>query len=73
MAATSQNKWVQKAIKHPGAFTAWCKRHGFSGATEGCITEAIRVAKRTGNKTLLRRAVLARTLKKMASKRRKSA
>ena len=67
----ANNKWIQKAIKHPGSFTAWCKRHGFSGATQSCIAKAIQVAKQTGNKTLLRRAVLAKTLKKL-SKRRKN-
>lgn len=67
----AENRWIQKAIKKPGAFTAWCKRQGFSGATESCIEKAIAVAKRTGNKTLLRRAYLARTLKRLAKRRAK--
>lgn len=58
-------KWIQKAIKKLGSFTAWCKRRGYDKASYSCIEEAIRVAKKTGNKTLLRRAYLARTLKKM--------
>ena len=67
----SDNEWIQKAIKNPGSFTAWCKRNGFKGASESCIQKAIAVAKRTGNKTLLRRAYLARTLKRLAKRRAK--
>jgi len=59
------NKWIQSAIKKKGAFRKWCQQHGFSGATNKCIAYAKQVAKRTGNKTLLRRAVLAMTLKRM--------
>jgi len=30
-------KWIQKAIKNPGSFTAWCKRQGYKGVTVECI------------------------------------
>ena len=57
-------KWMQKAVKRPGAFTAWCKRHGYGSATHACIAHARKVAKKTGNTRLGRQAVLARTFKK---------
>ena len=64
-----QKKWIQGAIKHKGAFRTWCQRHGFSKVTEGCISLALEVAKRTGNTTLARRANLARTLLSMQRRR----
>ena len=56
-------KWLQKAIKKEGAFTKWCKAHGFSGVTKACIEKAKAVAKKTKNRTLLGRALLAYRLK----------
>jgi len=62
-----KRKWMQavseqiKAKGTKGAFRRWCKARGHKKVTETCIREAIRVAKRTGNKRLLRRAILART------------
>ena len=61
----ANNKWIQGAIKHPGSFTAWCKRHGFKKANSECIKSAIATARKTGNKKLMKRAVLARTLRRM--------
>jgi len=65
------NKWIQKAIKRPGAFTEWCEKHGFRGASFSCIEEAIKRAKKTGNDRLLRQAYLARTLKTKIKRRKK--
>ena len=60
-------KWIQNAIKHPGAFTEWCKKRGYSGVTEACIQEGLR----SKNPTIRRRAILARTLKRLAKRRKK--
>lgn len=65
-----KQKWVQEAIENPGAFHAWCIAHGFKKANKSCIEEARRIAKKTGNTTLLRRANLAETLLKLQKKRR---
>jgi hypothetical protein len=62
-----KKKWIQQAIKKPGAFTEWCKRQGFSGVTRECIE----MGKRSSNPTTRRRAVLAETLRKLAKRRRK--
>jgi len=62
-----KKKWIQEAIKKPGAFTEWCRRQGFSGTTKECIEKG----KRSSNPTTRRRAVLAETLKKLAKKRKK--
>ena len=29
----SKKRWIQGAIKRPGAFSSWAKRQGYSGAT----------------------------------------
>ncbi len=63
----AKRKWIQQAIKNPGAFTEWCLRQGFSGATKECIEKG----KRSSNPTTRRRAYLAETLKKLAKKRKK--
>jgi len=62
-----KKKWIQEAIKKPGAFTEWCKRRGYSGVTQECIEEG----KRSSNPTTRRRAHLAETLRKMNKKRKK--
>ena len=59
------SKWIQKAIKRPGAFTKWCKGHGFSGATSECIE----YAKKHGSTRVKRQANLAKTLKAMHHKK----
>jgi hypothetical protein len=28
-------------IKHPGAFTEWCKKQGFDGVTCGCVCKGL--------------------------------
>jgi len=60
-------KWIQKAIKRPGAFTAWCKAHGYGGVTQACIA----AGKKAKSTRVKRQANLAQTLKRMAKKRRK--
>lgn len=70
-AKRKSKKWVKKAIQNPGAFHAWCISHGFKKVNKSCIQEAIRIAKKTGDTTLLRRANLARTLLKLQKKRKR--
>ncbi len=53
-------KWIQKAVKKPGRFTAWCKRQGFSGPTKACIAKA----KRSKSKSVRGMAVFAERAKK---------
>lgn len=62
-----KKKWIQEAIKNPGAFTEWCRRRGYEGVTKECIEEG----KRSPNPTTRRRAVLAETLRKLAKRRKK--
>jgi len=59
-------KWIQKAIKHPKAFTRYCKSKGYKGVTKGCIKEGLK----SPDKTTQRRARLAMFFKKLARKRR---
>lgn len=60
-------KWVQSVVKKmkKGAFHEWAKRHGFKKVTPRAIALALKIAKKTGNDTLRRRALLARTFLKM--------
>jgi len=60
-------KWIQKAVKRPGAFTKWCKSRGYKGVTSACIAEG----KRSKNPRVRRQANLAATLRKIGKKRRK--
>jgi len=69
--------WLQEAKERMerkgtvGAFTAYCKRKGYKGVTQACINEAKEEARKTGNTTLLRRAIFAENVKKIAKKRKK--
>jgi hypothetical protein len=65
--AKKSNKWMQKAVKHPGAFTEYCKRKGYDGVTQECIEEG----KRSANPTIRKRATLAETFRKTSKGRRK--
>ena len=56
-------KWLQDAIKRRGAFTRWCRQHGFKRVTMGCIVAAKKAAKRSRNRRLLGEAILAQRLK----------
>ena len=42
-------------IKHPGAFTDWCKSQNFDGVTCECICKALK----TNDKVLHKRAIFA--------------
>jgi hypothetical protein len=65
--AKKKKNWIQNAIKHPGAFSEWCRRQGYDGATKECIEKG----KKSSNPTIRRRAVLAETLKRLSKKRKK--
>ena len=61
--------WIQKAIKKPGAFTAQAKGAGMS------VAEYANKVLKKGSKastTTKRRAVLAKTLRKLAKRRKKT-
>ncbi len=50
-----ENEKPEIEIKHPGAFTDWCKKQGFNGVTCECICKAMA----TNDKTLHKRAIFA--------------
>ena len=56
-------KWLQKAIKRPGAATEWCKRRGYRGATCTCLREMLRIGKKRNDRKLISRATLGMRLK----------
>lgn len=62
----AQRKWIPKDLKK-GAFTSWCKKQGYNGVTQACISKG----KQSKNATIRKRAVLAETFKKMAKRRKK--
>ena len=64
-AKKGKKKWMQTAVKHPGAFTAWAKKQGLS------MSEAIAKGKKSKNPTIRKRANLAATFRKVARKRKK--
>jgi len=55
MAKKNRKFWIQGAIKHPGSTEKWCKAHGFGGVNAACLA----AMKKTGNKSLIGKAVLA--------------
>ena len=63
----SKKRWMQSAVKKPGAFTEWCKKRGYKGVTKKCIEEG----KASKNPTTVRRATLAETFRKANKKRKK--
>ncbi|PMP87199.1 MAG: hypothetical protein C0173_09785 [Desulfurella sp.] len=65
--AKKSKKWMQKAVKHPGAFTEYCKQKGYDGVTEACIREG----KESSDPTIRKRATLAETFRKTSKGRRK--
>lgn len=70
-----RKKWIQKAIKRPGALRRTAKRLGIikgdEKLTEAKLAKLAAHARKTGNKTLLRRVALARTLKRMGRRRKR--
>ena len=63
-----KKKWIKKAIKRPGAFSAKAKRAGMS--TAAYATKVLKKGSRASAQTK-RQASLARTLAKMRRKKRK--
>lgn len=60
--------WIQRAIKHPGEFTEKAKKAGMS------VAEYAEYVTRPGSKASTetkRQAVLAKTLRKLAKRRKK--
>lgn len=64
----AERKWIQKAIKNPGALRETAKRMGLVRGDEPLSASDLatmeRRAKDTGNTTLLRRVRLARLLRR---------
>lgn len=61
-----KDKWIQKAIRKPGAFTRQAEAHGM---TVSEYADAVLSGKVKAGKTTKRRATLAKTLKSLARKR----
>lgn len=55
-----EKNWIQGAVKHPGAFTQWCKSQGYDGVTQDCINKG-----KSAGGTTAKRANLAQTFRKM--------
>lgn len=68
-------KWMQKAVKRPGALRKTAKRMGLIKGDEKLsksdLDKLEAKARRTGNKRLLKQVVLARTFKKYRKKKRR--
>jgi len=64
----SNKKWIQGAIKRPGAFTAKAKKAGKSVA--GMAADVTKNPSKY-SKTTVRQANLAKTLRKISAKRKK--
>lgn len=58
-------KWIQKAIKHPGALRRSARPGEITKAGTLNLGKMMARAKRTGNTTMMRRINLARTLRRM--------
>lgn len=63
------SRWIQPAIKHPGALRRTAKRMGLVKGNEPLSASDLQAlqnkAKKTGNTTLLRRVNLAKTLRRL--------
>jgi hypothetical protein len=64
----SDRKWIQKAIKRPGAFTEKARRRGMTVAE--FAEQVIRNPERYDTRTV-RQAHLARTLRRLARRRKR--
>jgi hypothetical protein len=67
-AKKSDKKWIQGAIKRPGAFTAKAKKANKSVAA---MAAAVTKNPTRYSKTTVRQANLAKTLRKISAKRKK--
>jgi len=68
MAAKKDKKWIQKAIKRPGAFTKKAKK---AGKSVSGMAAAVTKNPSRYSATTVRQANLAKTLKKINRKRKK--
>jgi len=68
-----KRKWAQKVKQQmekkgtTGSFRRYCKKKGYSGATQACIEEG----KRSRNPRTRKRAVLAENFRKMRRRKKK--
>jgi len=69
MAKSKDRKWIQKAIKHPGALRAAAKRAGALNKDGTIKVSWLREQAKKGNTTIARRARLALTLRKLRRKK----
>jgi len=71
----ARKRWIQSAIKRKGGLRRSAKRLGIirgdEKLTQAKLAALERHARKTGNKLLLRRVQLAKTLAKMRRKRRR--
>ena len=68
MAKKSKARWIQGAIKRPGAFTKKAKKAGKSVA--GCASSVLKKGSKASPRTK-RQAALAKTLRKIGRRRKK--
>lgn len=68
MSAKKDNKWIQKAIKRPGAFT---KKANKAGKSVAGMAAAVTKNPERYSSTTVRQANLAKTLRKISKKRKK--
>ena len=73
----TSRKWLQAAKQRMekkgtvGKFTAWCKRQGYTKVTQACIDKAKAVARKRGDTQLLREAIFAENVRKIARRRKR--
>jgi hypothetical protein len=65
------DKWIQEAIKNPGAFRDYCRRMGLLTKDGKVSQRCIQKGCKSKSKVIRGRACLAKTLKKLKKKRRK--
>jgi len=68
MAAKKDKKWIQKAIKRPGAFTKKAKK---AGKSVSGMAAAVTKNPSRYSPTTVRQANLAKTLRKISKKKKK--
>ena len=62
-------KWIQGAIKHPGALTKTAKEKGLVKKGEKLSSSDLSELKKSKSSKTKRRAIMAQTLRKMRSKK----
>lgn len=64
--------WIQDVVKRAerkgtkGKMREWCQKRGYTRVTKACIQDAKREARKTGDTTLLRRAIAAENMMRAA-------